>query len=301
MDTLEIRTFINSLLYDLDTVEYLLDYGRIHETVPIVDKILTRIQSFRDQMGKGPYDLTDIFRDDFWAMKIHEALTLGDMRNTVRQVSNQEMDIPEKGLDEEEYINFFKKVEPWVYKNIRHLKRKIRTPLQKKIEKVLVLVVASLALGGLILFCIMKICHQNWGLRADFYEGRNFNKHVSSGVRNTLAFTDPHDFDVHVGPDDFSARYTGFLKVPKDGNYLFTVVVDDGGRLFIDGLPIIDEWRCQGNLIPFSKNIYLPKGLHNIRFDYFQSTGPAVLQLFWTPEHEQKKIIPTDFLRQKRE
>ena len=94
MDILEIRTFINSLIYDLDTVEYLLDYGRTHETVPIVDKILTRIQSFRDQMRKGPYDLGDIFRDDFWTIKIREALTLGDMRNNVRQVSRQGMDTP---------------------------------------------------------------------------------------------------------------------------------------------------------------------------------------------------------------
>ncbi|MBF0531829.1 MAG: hypothetical protein HQL23_01905 [Candidatus Omnitrophica bacterium] len=301
MDMQEIRSLINSTIYDLDTVDYLLDYGRIDETVTIVNKILNRIQYFRDQTGKGPYDLKDIFQDDFWIAKINEASTFGDMRNNVRQASRQVIDISEKVLNQEEYINFVKKVASWVYENVRNLRRKVRTPLKKKIERVSVFLAASLAVGGLIVFCIMQIFARNWGLHADFYEGRNFDRYVSSEVRHAIDISEPYDFDGKVGPDDFSARYTGFLKAPKDGKYLFTIIVDDGARLFIDGVPIIDEWRRQGDRIPFSKNIYLPKGLHSIRLDYFQSIGPAVLKLFWTPEHGQQKIIPADFLRQNNE
>src|SRR5262245_50505511 len=35
--------------------------------------------------------------------------------------------------------------------------------------------------------------------------------------------------------DDFYVRWTGILKVPKDGRYKFFLNSDDGSRLFLDG------------------------------------------------------------------
>ncbi|MBF0595698.1 MAG: hypothetical protein HQL22_12140 [Candidatus Omnitrophica bacterium] len=298
MNMPEIQTFINSLIYDLDTVGYLLDYGRIPESFSVMDKVLTRIESFHQQKGAAPYDLKDIFSDDFWAVKFRGELTLGDLRNKVREASRQEKD---KALDDEEYIKFVKEVEAWAHTNIFKLKRRTRTSLQRKIEKILILSGAGLAVAGLIFYYARESFTQGWGVQAEFYEGRNFGRRVSSGVRKTIEVSSPSDFDKYVGPDNFSAKYSGFLKVPHSGDYLFTLEVDDGGRLIIDDQTIIDEWRCQGDRPSFSKNIFLTKGMHSIRVEYFQCDGPGLLDLFWTDEDGQKRIISADFLRLKKE
>ena len=41
--------------------------------------------------------------------------------------------------------------------------------------------------------------------------------------------------------DFFYIRWTGKIRIPKDGNYTFTLESDDGSRLFIDGKQIIDH------------------------------------------------------------
>src|SRR5262249_53114463 len=47
-----------------------------------------------------------------------------------------------------------------------------------------------------------------------------------------------------VGADNFSARWTRTVNFAA-GAYRFTVTVDDGARLYIDGLQIIDAWVIQ--------------------------------------------------------
>ena len=46
--------------------------------------------------------------------------------------------------------------------------------------------------------------------------------------------------------DNFSARWTKPLTVAEAGAYTFTVTTDDGFRLFIDGLTVLDKWVMQG-------------------------------------------------------
>ena len=49
-----------------------------------------------------------------------------------------------------------------------------------------------------------------------------------------------------VSSDNFSAKWTGQVKAPVSGSYTFTVTGDDGVRLFLNGVKVIDGWRDQG-------------------------------------------------------
>ncbi|GAA3453141.1 PA14 domain-containing protein [Dactylosporangium matsuzakiense] len=77
-----------------------------------------------------------------------------------------------------------------------------------------------------------------------------------------------------IGPDDFSARYTRSVVLPA-GLYRFEGAADDGVRVFVDGLPIVDKWRDQNE--GFSADISLLGGVHAIVVEYYEHAAGARL------------------------
>jgi glucose/arabinose dehydrogenase len=84
-----------------------------------------------------------------------------------------------------------------------------------------------------------------------------------------------------VPPDNFSVRWTGSFSFSVAGTYTFTAVADDGIRVWVDGVPVIDEWRIQGART-FTAAVPLAAGPHSVRVEYFDATSLAVARLHWT-------------------
>jgi hypothetical protein len=78
--------------------------------------------------------------------------------------------------------------------------------------------------------------------------------------------------------DNFSARWTRDMTF-DGGTYRFRLSVDDGVRMWIDGNIFIDEWRPAATA--YTKDIVLAAGRHNLRVEYFESTGGALIALTW--------------------
>lgn len=99
----------------------------------------------------------------------------------------------------------------------------------------------------------------------------------------------------------FSVRWTGKFYVPEEGEYTFSLEdVDDGGRLWIDGKLVIDEWFIQ-KVDSHSRPIHLSKGIHDIRVDYCQ--GPEWMNsivLCWRSRSFPKEVMgPAQKVRRK--
>jgi hypothetical protein len=103
-----------------------------------------------------------------------------------------------------------------------------------------------------------------------------------------LVRTDPAiDFDWGAGspapgiiqPDHFSARWQALLDLP-DGEYRFSMTVDDGGRLWIGDQLLIDAWRDQA-ATTYSEDIYLSGGPFPVTMEYYEDIGQAVAVLSW--------------------
>jgi hypothetical protein len=82
-----------------------------------------------------------------------------------------------------------------------------------------------------------------------------------------------------INADYFSVRWTNFVRFDA-GTYRFTVRVDDGVRLWIDDVLVLDRW------IPQPATTYvvdrtLGAGYHNLRLEYYEAAGQAVAQLSW--------------------
>ena len=72
--------------------------------------------------------------------------------------------------------------------------------------------------------------------------------------------------------------YRGALLVHKDDVYTFALTSDDGSRLWIDGTMTVDNDGLHGST-ERSGNEALAAGWHQIRVEYFNSTGGAELAL----------------------
>lgn len=83
-----------------------------------------------------------------------------------------------------------------------------------------------------------------------------------------------------VGPDHFSARWTGTFDFPTAGTYTFTAVSDDGIRVWVDGAPVLDEWRGQSPTT-FTASRPLTAGPHQVRVEWYDGTLSAVARLSW--------------------
>jgi beta-glucosidase len=81
--------------------------------------------------------------------------------------------------------------------------------------------------------------------------------------------------------DWYSARWTGTLTAPNEGARQLAVEGNDGYRLWIDGDLVIDNWvkKSYGTR---TANVDLAPGTkHDLKLEYFESTGNARLKLLW--------------------
>jgi len=81
--------------------------------------------------------------------------------------------------------------------------------------------------------------------------------------------------------DWYSVRWTGTLTAPGDGVRALAIEGNDGYRLWIDGSLLIDNWVKQ-SYGRHAASVDLPPGTtHDVKLEYFESTGNARLRLMW--------------------
>ncbi len=103
-----------------------------------------------------------------------------------------------------------------------------------------------------------------------------------------LARTDsyPLAFDWGTGSPDpalpvdhFSAQWQGNFNF-NAGSYTFTVTVDDGARLYVDGQLVLDKWINEP-ATTYTVTRTMTAGTHLIRLDYYEAVSTATAKLSW--------------------
>ncbi len=84
--------------------------------------------------------------------------------------------------------------------------------------------------------------------------------------------------------NNYSARWTATLTPPVTRTYQFQMNTDDGGRLYIDGKLLIDQWQDQSPHT-YTASTRLEAGhSYSVEMDYFQDVDNACAHLGWDYE-----------------
>jgi YVTN family beta-propeller protein len=97
-----------------------------------------------------------------------------------------------------------------------------------------------------------------------------------------------------VPVDSFSVRWTGQVSIPTSGSYVFQTVSDDGVRLYLDGVQVVNNWTDHGPATDNAAPVTLTAGRrYDIVLEYYEKTGGAVAKLNWqTPGTTSFVAIP---------
>lgn len=82
-----------------------------------------------------------------------------------------------------------------------------------------------------------------------------------------------------IPPDYFSVRWTRKISFDK-GTYAFCAMADDGVRLYVDGVRIVDEWH-PSNGLSYCGTTELAKGAHEVKVEYYEDGGQALIYVWW--------------------
>ncbi|MFN8037032.1 MAG: PA14 domain-containing protein [Acidimicrobiia bacterium] len=98
---------------------------------------------------------------------------------------------------------------------------------------------------------------------------------VLTRTESTIGFDTTEPVAPGVRSDGWSARYLGAFPF-EDGAYTFSVTVDAGVVLLVDGAGVISQRRAVG-LQDYSVEVPMSQGVHTVQLDYFHDSGQAVL------------------------
>lgn len=80
-----------------------------------------------------------------------------------------------------------------------------------------------------------------------------------------------------VYADNFSARWTRTFNM-SGGTYRISATVDDGIRVYVDGVLVIDAWQVQA-VTTYTRDVVIAAGNHTFVVEYFEAEGLAEVHL----------------------
>ena len=92
--------------------------------------------------------------------------------------------------------------------------------------------------------------------------------------------------------DYVSVRWAGKVKPYFTETYTFIATSDDGSKLWVDGVPLIDRWDSYCNdtaaTIALRSNVFV-----DIKMEYKEVVGTALVRLFWESPSSPRQLVPS--------
>jgi len=129
----------------------------------------------------------------------------------------------------------------------------------------------------------MRLCIPGGGSKPPAFpqfKGEYFNNATLAGAASVVRNDKMIDFNWGIGwpnprinADNFSVRWTRTLFFTA-GAFRLTARADDGIRVFVDNVLVIDEWHAAAGAT-YTRDVTLATGNHALRIEYFEAGGAA--------------------------
>jgi alpha-L-fucosidase len=142
----------------------------------------------------------------------------------------------------------------------------------------------------------MNVEKVSGGIKYEYYEGDwNFVPEFKTLKPIKFGITPTFDFSPRDNEEYFGFRYTGYIKIPKDGVYTFFTKSDDGSQLFIGEKLVVDNDGLHG---AYEQQGVMPlrAGFHRIVVTFFEKIGGDMLEVYWKGPGIKKELIPENAL-----
>lgn len=133
------------------------------------------------------------------------------------------------------------------------------------------------------------------GLQGQYYANATLNGNpvatrIDSVVNNDFVYVSPVPGLIPV--ENYSVRWTGQVKPLFSETYTFYTVSDDGIRLWVNNVLLVDNWTNHG-ATENSATIALVGGQkYDVKIEYYQGTGFAASKFLWSSASTPKAIVP---------
>jgi hypothetical protein len=132
------------------------------------------------------------------------------------------------------------------------------------------------------------------GLLGEYHDNKDFTALKLTRIDPTVDFNWGSAAPAAgIGADTFSVRWTGEVEAPASEGFTFYTRSDDGVRLWVDNVLVIDNWRDHGPTENASAPVRLTAGQrYPIRMEFYENGGGAVAKLRWSSASISKQVIP---------
>jgi hypothetical protein len=130
-----------------------------------------------------------------------------------------------------------------------------------------------------------KYVEGNWGSLPNF---DSLNA-TASGVLANFSFK-PSKIS-----NGYGFEYKGYIKIPAEGIYTFYTASDDGSRLYIGDLLLVDNDGPHA-IVEKEGRIALAAGYHSLRVTFFESAGGEDLKVYYKGPGIKKQQVPDSIL-----
>jgi hypothetical protein len=132
------------------------------------------------------------------------------------------------------------------------------------------------------------------GLMAEYYDTMDLSGPVLMRTDSAIDFDwGSGSPDPSIGPDSFSARWTGTIQPQYSETFTFYTVSDDGVRLWIDGQLIIDHWNDHAPVEDSGTIALLAGHSYSLKMEFYENGGGAMAKLLWSSPSLVKNTIPS--------
>lgn len=100
-----------------------------------------------------------------------------------------------------------------------------------------------------------------------------------------------------IGSDFFAYRFVGAVDVPAAGSWTFASSSDDGSRVIVDGVVVVDNDGLHGP-VDVAGSVDLDEGSHAFEVQFFEKAGGEVLDVRWSGPGVAQEPIPAGALFQ---